>query len=34
VILVTVGMQLGFDRLVRAMDELAPALQLPGRDRR
>jgi len=29
VILVTVGMQLGFDRLVRAMDELAPALQLP-----
>jgi UDP-N-acetylglucosamine transferase subunit ALG13 len=26
VILVTVGMQLGFDRLIKAMDELAPAL--------
>lgn len=25
-ILVTVGMQLGFDRLIRAMDELAPSL--------
>lgn len=25
-ILVTVGMQLGFDRLIRAMDELAPTL--------
>jgi UDP-N-acetylglucosamine transferase subunit ALG13 len=26
VILVTVGMQLGFDRLIKAMDELAPTL--------
>ena len=28
-ILVTVGMQLGFDRLVRAMDTLAPTLNMP-----
>ena len=28
-ILVTVGMQLGFDRLVRAMDTLAPSLDMP-----
>jgi len=29
VILVTVGTQLGFDRLIKAMDELAPALKTP-----
>jgi len=29
VILVTVGMQLGFDRLIRAMDALAPGLGAP-----
>jgi UDP-N-acetylglucosamine transferase subunit ALG13 len=29
VILVTVGMQLGFDRLIKAMDELAPGLGQP-----
>jgi len=29
VILVTVGMQLGFDRLIRAMDDLAPQLAAP-----
>lgn len=29
VILVTVGMQLGFDRLIAAMDALAPTLGLP-----
>ncbi|MCY1670487.1 glycosyltransferase [Novosphingobium sp. SL115] len=28
-ILVTVGMQLGFDRLIEAMDELAPSLPMP-----
>ncbi len=28
-ILVTVGMQLGFDRLIRAMDEIAPTLDMP-----
>ncbi|MFN3468833.1 MAG: glycosyltransferase [Novosphingobium sp.] len=28
-ILVTVGMQLGFDRLIRAVDELAPDLAMP-----
>ena len=28
-ILVTVGMQLGFDRLIEAMDKLAPSLQIP-----
>lgn len=28
-ILVTVGMQLGFDRLIRAVDELAPTLDMP-----
>lgn len=28
-ILVTVGMQLGFDRLIRAIDELAPDLPMP-----
>jgi UDP-N-acetylglucosamine transferase subunit ALG13 len=28
-ILVTVGMQLGFDRLITAMDELAPGLGMP-----
>ncbi len=28
-ILVTVGMQLGFDRLIRAIDELAPDLAMP-----
>lgn len=28
-ILVTVGMQLGFDRLIEAMDELAPTLPMP-----
>lgn len=28
-ILVTVGMQLGFDRLIRAMDQIAPQLALP-----
>ena len=28
-ILVTVGMQLGFDRLIRAMDEIAPELGMP-----
>ncbi|MEE4154642.1 MAG: glycosyltransferase [Erythrobacter sp.] len=28
-ILVTVGMQLAFDRLVQAMDELAPSLAMP-----
>ena len=28
-ILVTVGMQLGFDRLIRAMDALAPQLGMP-----
>lgn len=28
-ILVTVGMQLAFDRLIRAMDELAPTLDMP-----
>ena len=28
-ILVTVGMQLGFDRLVQAMDKLTPALSEP-----
>ncbi|EAQ28202.1 beta-1,4-galactosyltransferase [Erythrobacter sp. NAP1] len=28
-ILVTVGMQLGFDRLIEAMDELAPSLDMP-----
>lgn len=28
-ILVTVGMQLGFDRLIRAMDVLAPQLEMP-----
>ena len=27
-ILVTVGMQLGFDRLIKAMDDLAPALEI------
>ena len=27
-ILVTVGMQLGFDRLIEAMDELAPSLEM------
>jgi len=29
VILLTVGMQLGFDRLIRAIDELAPHLPMP-----
>jgi UDP-N-acetylglucosamine transferase subunit ALG13 len=29
VIIVTVGMQLGFDRLIRAMDTLAPTLGMP-----
>jgi UDP-N-acetylglucosamine transferase subunit ALG13 len=29
VIIVTVGMQLGFDRLIAAMDELAPTLGMP-----
>jgi UDP-N-acetylglucosamine transferase subunit ALG13 len=29
VIIVTVGMQLGFDRLIRAMDALAPTLGMP-----
>jgi UDP-N-acetylglucosamine transferase subunit ALG13 len=29
VIIVTVGMQLGFDRLIEAMDRLAPALGMP-----
>lgn len=28
-ILVTVGMQLGFDRLIKAIDELAPSLGMP-----
>ena len=28
-ILVTVGMQLGFDRLIEAMDEIAPSLDMP-----
>lgn len=28
-ILVTVGMQLGFDRLIRTMDAIAPSLDLP-----
>lgn len=28
-ILVTVGMQLGFDRLIRAIDEIAPELSMP-----
>lgn len=28
-ILVTVGMQLGFDRLIEAMDRLAPSLDMP-----
>lgn len=28
-ILVTVGMQLGFDRLIRAIDEIAPDLDVP-----
>lgn len=28
-ILVTVGMQLGFDRLIEAMDEIAPGLGMP-----
>lgn len=28
-ILVTVGMQLGFDRLIEAMDQLAPSLPVP-----
>lgn len=28
-ILVTVGMQLGFNRLIEAMDELAPELEMP-----
>lgn len=28
-ILVTVGMQLGFDRLIRAIDEIAPELPMP-----
>jgi len=28
-ILVTVGMQLGFDRLIEALDELAPTLEVP-----
>ena len=28
-IFVTVGMQLGFDRLIRAMDDLAPTLDMP-----
>jgi UDP-N-acetylglucosamine transferase subunit ALG13 len=29
VIIVTVGMQLGFDRLIAAMDDLAPTLSMP-----
>jgi len=29
VIIVTVGMQLGFDRLIAAMDDLAPSLGMP-----
>ena len=28
-ILLTVGMQLGFDRLIEAMDKLAPSLEIP-----